>query len=137
MEYKELVLCTMQYKADRAIVVTALYYSAFLFNYEEVCILGKYFHAQEQISRKLLEETISEIYGFNKTTSNAIDYSIPTLVEAGFIERPSVGIYTRPTLYTTTENALTTYRESYCLNNPHLNKNNDYDERPYFDFMGY
>lgn len=47
MEYKELVLSTMQYKADRAIVVTALYYSAFLFSYEEVCILGKYFHAQE------------------------------------------------------------------------------------------
>lgn len=46
----------MQYKADRAIIVAALYNSAFPFSYEEVCILGKYFHVQDQVSRKLLEE---------------------------------------------------------------------------------
>ena len=100
----------MQYKADRAIIVAALYNSAFPFSYEEVCILGKYFHVQDQVSRKLLEEKISEIYGFNKAISNAIDYCIPTLVEAGFIERPTTGINTRPSLNATTEIALATYR---------------------------
>ena len=81
VERKEQVMKAMQYKADRAIIVAALYNSAFPFSYEEVCILGKYFHVQDQVSRKLLEEKISEIYGFNKSISNAIDYSIPTLVE--------------------------------------------------------
>jgi hypothetical protein len=100
-----------------------------------VCILGKYFHVQDKVSRKLLEEKISEIYGFNKAISNAIDYSIPTLVEAGFIERPSAGIYTRPILNATTEIALATYRESFFLNNPLLSRNNDYDGSPYFEFV--
>lgn len=135
MEHKEQVLNAMQYKADRAIIVAALYNSAFPFSYEEVCILGKYFHVQDQVSRKLLEEKISEIYGFNKAISNAIDYSIPTLVEAGFIERPTTGIYTRPSLNATTEIALATYNESFFLNNPLLSRNNDYDESPYFEFV--
>lgn len=135
MEHKEQVLNAMQYKADRAIIVAALYNSAFHFSYEEVSILGKYFHVQDKVSRKLLEEKISEIYGFNKAISNAIDYSIPTLVEAGFIERPSAGIYTKPSLNATTEIALATYRESFFLNNPLLSRNNDYDGSPYFEFV--
>ncbi len=102
-----------------------------------MCILGKCFHVQDQISRKLLEEKIAEIYGFNKAISNAIDHSIPTLVEAGFIERPSVGIYTRPSLNATTEIALAIYRESFFLNNPLLNRSNDYDGSLYFEFIGY
>ena len=135
MEHKAEVLGAMQYKADRAIIVASLYNSAFPFSYEEVSILGKYFHVQDQVSRKLLEEKISEIYGFNKAISNAIDYSIPTLVEAGFIERPSAGIYTMPTLNVTTEIALATYCESFFLNNPLLSRNNDYDGSPYFEFV--
>lgn len=38
MEHKEQVLNAMQYKADRAIIVAALYNSAFPFSYEEVSI---------------------------------------------------------------------------------------------------
>lgn len=125
----------MHYETDLAIIVAALYNSAFPFCYEEVCILGKYFHVQDQVSRKLLEEKISEIYGFNKAISNAIDYSIPTLVEAGFIERPTTCIYTRSSLNATTEIALATYNESFFLNNPLLSRNNDYDGSPYFEFV--
>ena len=82
-----------------------------------------------------MEEKISEIYGFNKSISNAIDYSIPTLVEAGFIERPTAGIYTKPVLNAETEIALAAYRESFYLNNPLLNRNSDYDGSPYFEFV--
>ena len=57
------------------------------------------------------------------------------LVEAGFIERPSAGIYTRPILNATTEIALASYRESFFLNNPLLSRNNDYDGSPYFEFV--
>lgn len=134
-EHKEQALNALQYKADHAINVAALYNSAFPFSYEEVCILGKYFRVQNQITRKLLEEKISEIYGFNKSISNAIDYSIPTLVETGFIERPSAGMYTKSSLNATTEIALATYRESFFLNNPLLNRSNNYDGNPYFEFV--
>ena len=125
----------MQYKADKAIIVAALYNSAFPFSYEEVCILGKYFHVQDQVTRNLLKEKISEIYGYNKSISNAIDYSIPTLVEAGFIERPTPGIYTKPALNINTGIALEAYRQSFFINNPLLNKNNEYDGSPYFEFV--
>lgn len=135
VERKEHVMKAMQYKADSAIIVAALYNSVFPFSYEEVCILGKYFHVQDQVSRRLLEEKISEIYGFNKSISNAIDYSIPTLVEVGFIERPSVGVYTKPILNAETEIALVAYRESFFLNNPLLSRSNDYDGSPYFEFV--
>ena len=74
-------------------------------------------------------------YGECKAISNAIDYSIPTLVEAGFIGRPSAGIYTRLSLNVTTEIALAAYRESFFLNNPLLNRSNDYDGNPYFEFV--
>ena len=125
----------MQKKTDHAIIVAALYNSAIPFCYEKVCILGKYFYVQDQVSRKLLEEKISEIYGFNKSISNAIDYNIPTLVEAGFIERPTFGIYMKPILNAETEIALVAYRESFFLNNPLLNRSNDYDGSPYFEFI--
>ena len=73
MEHKEQVLNAMQYKADRAIIVAALYNSAFPFSYEEVCILGKYFHVQDQVSRKLLEEKIEPrlLKAFKRIRGNA------------------------------------------------------------------
>jgi hypothetical protein len=77
----------------------------------------------------------SEIYSFNKSISNAIDYSIPTLVEAGFVERPTAGIYTKPVLNVQTEIALATYLEAFFLKDPLLNRSNDYDGSPYFKFV--
>jgi len=62
-------------------------------------------------------------------------FIILTLVGARFIKRLSAGIYTRPTLNATTEIALATYRESFFLNNPLLNRSNDYDGSPYFEFV--
>ena len=57
------------------------------------------------------------------------------LVEVGFIERLTAGIYTKPVLDATTEIALATYRESFFLNNPLLNRSYDYDGSPYFEFV--
>ena len=37
--------------------------------------------------------------------------------------------------FETTEIALATYRESFFLNNPLLNRSNDYDGSPYFEFV--
>lgn len=135
VEYKEQVLKAFQYKPDKALIIAALYNSAFPFSYEEVCILGKYLHVQDQVTRKLLEEKLSEIYGFNKAISNAIDYSIPTLVEAGFILRPTAGIYVKSSLNPNTPIAPAVYKESFFLNNPLLNRNDDFDDSPYFEFL--
>lgn len=135
VEHKEQVLKAMQYKPDKALIVAALYNSAFPFSYEEVCILGKYLHVQDQVTRKLLEEKLSEIYGFNKAISNAIDYSIPTLVEAGFILRPTAGIYVKASLNPNTPIAPAVYKESFFLNNPLLNRNDDFGDSPYFEFL--
>lgn len=66
VEHKEKLMKAIQYKADLAIIVAALNYTAFPFSHVEVNILCKYFHMQDQVSRKLLEEKISEIYGLTK-----------------------------------------------------------------------
>lgn len=135
VEHKQQVLEAIQHAGDKAIIIAALYNTAFRFSYEEVTILGKYFHVQDRVSRALLEERISEIYGFNKSISNAIDYSMPTLIEAGFINRPEAGVYEKPNLSIKTEISLAIYKESFYLNNPLLDREQDYDEAPYFEFV--
>lgn len=135
VEHKQQVLEAIQHAGDKAIIIAALYNTAFRFSYEEVTILGKYFHVQDRVSRALLEERISEIYGFNKSISNDIDYSMPTLIEAGFINRPEAGVYEKPNLSIKTEISLAIYKESFYLNNPLLDREQDYDEAPYFEFV--
>lgn len=134
-ENKEQILEALQHKSDKGIIIAALYNSAFPFSYEEVSILGKYFHVQDQISRKLLSDKISEIYGYNKSISNAIDYSIPTLVEAGFIHRPSPGIYEKPQFDIAMEITINVYIESFFINNPLLSRDSDYMDGAYFEFI--
>lgn len=134
-EHKDQLLEALQYKGDKAIIIAAIYNSAFPFSYEEVCILGKFFHVQDQVSRNLLSNKLSEIYGFNKAMSNAIDYSIPTLVEAGFILRPENGVYEKNNLDLFCEISSTVYTESFFINNPLLNRNSSYEDAPYFEFV--
>ena len=134
-EHKDKILEALQYKGDKAVIIAAIYNSAFPFSYEEVSILGKFFHVQDQVSRNLLSNKLSEIYGFNKAMSNAIDYSIPTLVEAGFILRPANGLYEKNKLDLSCEISSTVYTESFFINNPLLSRNSSYEDAPYFEFL--
>lgn len=134
-ENKEQVLEALQHKSDKAIIIAALYNSAFPFSYEEVSILGKYFHVQDQVSRNLLSDKISEIYGYNKSISNAIDYSMPTLVEAGFIDRPKPGVFEKPQLEPSMSISARIYIESFFVNNPLLSRDSEYLEGAYFEFL--
>ena len=136
VEHKQQVIEALQYKNDKALIFAALYNSAFPFSYEETCILGKYFHVQDYVSRNLLKEKISIIYGYNKSISNAIDYSMPTLIEAGFIERPEPGIYKKPLLTISYDISIMAYRESFFINNHLLDRSASYEDAPYFEFIG-
>ena len=135
VEHKNEVLEALQYKGDRALIIASLYNTAFPFSYEQTCILGKYLHVQDQVSRNLLKEKLSEIYGYNKNLSNAIDYSMPTLVEAGFILRPEPGVYQKNQNNLSTDIAAKVYTESFFINNPLLSRDSYYEESPYFEFM--
>ena len=134
-EHKSEIIEALQYRGDKALIIAALYNSAFPFSYEETCILGKYLHVQDQVSRNLLKEKLSEIYGYNKNLSNAIDYSMPTLVEAGFILRPDAGIYQKASISLSSEIAAKVYTESFFINNPLLSRDSYYEESPYFEFV--
>lgn len=134
-EHKSEIIEALQYRGDKALIIAALYNSAFPFSYEETCILGKYLHVQDQVSRNLLKEKLSEIYGYNKNLSNAIDYSMPTLVEAGFILRPDAGIYQKASICLSSEIAAKVYTESFFINNPLLSRDSYYEESPYFEFV--
>lgn len=134
-EHKDLILEALQHKDDKAVIIAALYNSAFPFSYEEVAVLGKYFHVQDRVTRSLLAEKLSEQYGFNKAMSNAIDYSMPTLIEAEFISRPEPGVYEKNPLNIKMEVSRAAYKESFFVNNPLLDKAQDYDEAPYFEFL--
>lgn len=135
VEHKQQVIEALQYKDDKALIFAALYNSAFPFSYEETFILGKYFHVQDQVSRQLLKEKLSVVYGYNKAISNAIDFSMPTLIEAGSIQRPEPGIYKKAELTPTTDISIQVYRESFFINNPLFSRDSEYIVNPYFEFI--
>lgn len=118
---------------DRALVYAAIINSAF--GYDTTTILGKFFHVQDDVATQLIMKKLSVIYASNRTLPNAKNSILPMYIDAGFVCRPKIGIYTKPKLDVKTQFAKELYQKSFFANNPMLNKN-EYDctGNPYFEF---
>ena len=123
-------------KTDRNIILIALLNSAFPFSFDALKTLGKFFSVQEIINRETIKKSLSNIYGGNRATDNAIDSVVPMYIEAGLITRPKPGIYLRNNgLKITTQISRQIYIESFKSNNS-LDGLQDYQLRdPYFLFI--
>lgn len=123
-------------KADRDVILIALLNSVFPFSFDALKTLGKFFSVQEIINRETIKKSLSNIYGGNRATDNAIDSVVPMYIEAGLITRPKPGIYLRNNgLKITTQISRQIYIESFKSNNS-LDGLQDYQLRdPYFLFI--
>lgn len=129
-------MAATKYKGDRAIIFTALINAAYTFGYDSLTILGKFFHVQEEVSTPLLLNRMSSIYASNRSLPNGIYCIMPMFIEAGLLNRPQIGVYTKNDIEIVTPFARELYKKSFFVNNPMLNEDDyDYSEHPYFEFV--
>lgn len=135
-EHRQEYLAAIKYKGDKAIVFTALINATYMFGYDALTILGKFFHVQDEVSAQLITNKLSSIYASNRSLPNALYCIMPMYIEAGLLNRPKTGVYTKNELEIMTPFARDLYTKSFFINNPILNEEDfDYSEHPYFEFV--
>lgn len=115
-EHKNEYYVAMKHKSDRAIIFTSLINAAYSFGYDAMVVLGKFFHVQDEVSTQLILNKMSSIYASNRSLPNALYCIMPMYIEAGLINRPKTGIYTK--VYY--EGVSTFARKLYILNSATL-----------------
>lgn len=135
LDNKKKISVALKNHDDRAMVLISLVNVAYGFCYDVTAVLGRYFHAQTLVSSKLIQTKLSEKYGTNRTLPNGLYCILPMLVDAGFIERPKVGVYKMCRLSPLTEIAMELYRKSFLINNPLLDEHYPIENNFYFEFI--
>lgn len=135
IENKDAVKAALRNKNDRALVIAAVINSAYSFGYDVTATMGKYFHVQEQVTTRLIQEKLASKYGSNRSLPNAMNCIIPMLLEAGIIARPKIGFYEARRVEKFTDFALEVYKRSFVLNNPTLTLDAELMSYPYFEFI--
>lgn len=123
-------------KSDRDVILIALLNSAFSFSFEVLRTFGRFFAVQEMVNTQTIKKPISDVYGGNRATDNALYSVIPMFIEAGFLSRPKIGIYqSGESINISSPLTVEIYKESFKLNNAY-NSLNEYQLRdPYFLFL--
>jgi hypothetical protein len=136
ISHSEEVKNAIRKKADRDLILVSLLNSAFYFSFDVLKIFGKFFSVQDIINRETINKALSNIYGGNRSTANAIDSVVPMLIEAGLFTRAKIGVYQRTdNLPITSAIAKQVYVESFKTNNSN-SVLQDYQLRdPYFLFV--
>lgn len=135
-EHKTEFLSAIKHPGDRAIIYSALINATYGFGYDAMLVLGKFFHVQEQVSTALIVSRMSSMYASNRSLPNGLYCVMPMYIEAGLINRPKTGVYTKNEYEISTSFARELYTKSFFINNPMLKEGDyDYSEHPYFEFI--
>lgn len=135
-EHKLQFNAAMKRKGDRAIIFAALINAAYGFGYDATVILGKFFHVQNEVSTQLIISRMSSIYASNRSLPNGLYCIMPMYIEAGLLNRPKPGVYTRNYFDEVSTFAKTLYRKSFVVHNPMMQiEDIDLSEHPYFEFL--
>ena len=135
MENKDVVKTALRNKNDRVLVLSAVINSAYNFGYDITATMGKYFHVQEQVTTKLIQDKMASKYGSNRSLPNAMNCILPMLLETGIIARPKIGFYEARRVEKYTDFALDVYKRSFIVNNPTMSLEADIMSYPYFEFV--
>jgi len=134
-EHRQEYLNAIKFRGDRAIIFTALINSAYCFGYDTTVILGKFLHVQDSVTTQLIVSRMSSIYGSNRSLPNGLYCVMPMYIEAGLINRPTNGVYSKNEYEISTDFAHEIYRRSFFVNNPECDETSDaYNEHSYFEF---
>ena len=135
-EHKTEFLSAIKHPGDRAIIYSAMINATYGFGYDAMVVLGKFFHVQEQVSTALIVSRMSSMYASNRSLPNGLYCVMPMYIEAGLINRPKTGVYTKNEYEISTSFARELYTKSFFINNPMLKEGDyDYSEHPYFEFL--
>ncbi len=80
-------------EADKAAALLFLIVAAYPFCYEMLCIMSAGFKVQDRLNTRFVIEKMSDFYGGNRATENAIYALIPMMLEMGIIDRVKRSIY--------------------------------------------
>jgi hypothetical protein len=80
-------------KKDRYIILLCLHSLTFPITYDILTAFATGFKVQELISKRVIVEKISSIYGSNRAMHIGLEETIPFLIHLGIIEREKIGIY--------------------------------------------
>lgn len=116
-EHKNEYYVAMKHKSDRAIIFTSLINAAYSFGYDAMVVLGKFFHVQDEVSTQLILNKMSSIYASNRSLPNALYCIMPMYIEAGLINRPKTGIYTKVDYEGVSTFARKLYIKSFLVHN--------------------
>ncbi|HMP32149.1 MAG TPA: hypothetical protein PKD85_21260, partial [Saprospiraceae bacterium] len=117
-------------------IIIALLNSSFAFSFDTLQLLGRYLAVQDLVNSEVIKKSISNKYGGNRATENALYSVIPMFIESGLIQRPSLGVYQiNPAFKISHPISEQIFIESYKSNNS-LVSIQEYQLRdPYFVFL--
>jgi hypothetical protein len=96
-ENKDQIKQAIKKKFERNAILITLLNSSFSFSFDTLQYLGKYLTVQEFVNTETIKKALSNKYGGNRATENALYSVIPMFIEAGMIIRPNLGVYQRNT----------------------------------------
>lgn len=135
-KHEEEYRMAIHHKDDRTAIFVALINATYEFGYDITSILGKFFHVQDEVTTKLLTTRLATKYSNNRSLPNGMNSILPMYIEAGLINRPQIGIYTRNTLSLSSSFAKQLYEKSFAMHNPMLEGEAFSEiEHPYFEFI--
>lgn len=135
-ENKQSIKQAIKKKHDRNLILISLLNSSFAFSFDTLQLLGKYLSVQDLVNREIIKKALASVYGGNRATENAIDSVIPMFIEAGFLKRPTLGVYQHNADFQiSTAISKQIFIESFKTNNS-LDGIQEYQLRdPYFMFL--
>lgn len=80
---------------ERNLILISLLNSTFEFSFDALQFLGKFLSVQDLINTETIKKSLSNKYGGNRATENALYSVLPMFLEAGLIIRPTLGIYSK------------------------------------------
>ena len=134
-EHQQETLQALAYRDDRALIMSALICASFPFGYDVLWMFGKYFHVQEIVPYRLLADKLAESYGTNRQLFVGLSAILPMFKEAGIIDRPKEGFYSKPMLELQSDISTEFYRKAFFINNPLKNPHDDWSDSPFFEFL--
>jgi hypothetical protein len=92
-ENKDQIILAIKKKNDRNLILISLLNSSFAFSFDSLQLLGKYLSVQDLVNTETIKKSLSNKYGGNRATENALYSVIPMFIEADLIKRLKLGVY--------------------------------------------
>jgi hypothetical protein len=133
---KDQIRQAIKKKHDRNLILISLLNSSFAFSFDTLQLLGKFLLVQDLVNTETIKKSLTNVYGGNRATENAIYSVIPMFIEADLIKRPTIGVYQRNSDFQISSTvSKQIFIESFKTNNT-LEGIQDYQLRdPYFMFL--